>query len=89
MSSRRATRIRVFESRPKAIGFETALDVARAYVQSGAPDRAWEIIRERLPQSAGAFPSQVAPIILLVDDELRRVMTRERCALVLATPRGP
>ena len=34
-------------------------------------------------------PAQVAPAQLLTDPWLRLVMTAERCAQVLATPRGP
>jgi hypothetical protein len=33
--------------------------------------------------------AQVAPVILLIDENLFTMMTPERCRLVLSTPRGP
>lgn len=80
--------IRIYEERPSAIYFHDALDVSRAYVKTGNQRAAWEVIQARLPQSVGGVPEQVAPIILLVDELLRPLMTRDRCDLVLSTPRG-
>lgn len=80
--------IRIYEELPSAFYFNDALDVSRAYMKAGNADAAWEVLRERLHQSVGGLPEQVAPIILLIDEALRPLMTRERCNLVLSTPRG-
>jgi hypothetical protein len=80
--------IRIFEEFPTAIYLRDALDVARAYMRRENANAAWEVLRDRIPQSAGSPPEHVAPVILLVDDVLRQLMTRERCDLVLSTPRG-
>jgi hypothetical protein len=80
--------LRIYEKTPDAIYFNDALDVSRAYVRRGDAEAAWAVLRGRLHQSVGGLPEQVAPIILLIDDTLRPLMTRERCELVLSTPRG-
>jgi hypothetical protein len=80
--------IRIYEEIPTAIYFNDALDVSRAYMKPGNPTAAWSILSERMHQSVGGLPEQAAPIILLIDDSLRPLMTRERCAFILSTPRG-
>jgi hypothetical protein len=80
--------IRLYEQLPEAFFFYDALDVSRAYMRRHDEVRAWEVLRARMYQSVGGFPAQVAPIILLIDDDLRPLMTRERCEFVLSTPRG-
>src|SRR5262249_1557022 len=80
--------IRVYEELPTAFYFNDALEVSRAYMRSGDDIRAWEVLHDRIYQSVGGLPEQVAPIILLIDDDLRPLMTRERCEFVLSTPRG-
>jgi hypothetical protein len=80
--------IRIYEELPTAFHFNFALDVSRAYMRMGDAEAAWAVLRDRMHQSAGGLPEQVAPIILLIDDTLRPLMTRERRAFVLSTPRG-
>ncbi len=81
--------IAIYERLPSAIHFNDALDVCRSYMRRGDRLAAWAVLRDRIHQSAGDLPQHVAPIILLVDDLLRPLMTRERCDLILSTPRGP
>ncbi len=81
--------IRVFEGSPDVFTFNYgALDVSRALIKRGDAECAWQVLRDRMHQSVGGLPEQVAPIILLVDDTLRALMTRERREFVLSTPRG-
>jgi hypothetical protein len=81
--------IRLFRKHGSLINFDQALDVARAYVRHGNLRLAWKVIWERIHQWWGMFTGQVAPIILLIDDRLRALMTPERCELILSTPRNP
>jgi hypothetical protein len=68
--------------------FEQACWVARALVRRGEKERAWAILESRL---CGWYPvdaAQVLPIVLLFDPWLAPLMTPERRALVLKTPRA-
>jgi hypothetical protein len=80
--------LRIYEKSPDVFGFKDALDVSRAYMTRRDAEAAWGVLRSRIHQSVWGLPEQVAPIILLVDETLRPLMTRERCELVLSTPRG-
>ena len=70
------------------LGFDQAVDVARAHARRGAAAAAWAVIAQRLGQWYPVDVAQVAPVILLVDRWLGQIMTPARCAQVLATPRG-
>lgn len=70
------------------LGFDQAVDAARAHARRGDPDAAWAVIAQRLGQWYPVDVAQVAPVILLVDRWLGPIMTPARCAQVLATPRG-
>jgi hypothetical protein len=80
--------IRIYEELPAAFGFNDAVDVSRAYMRRGNEILAWNALHDRMDQCVGGLPEQVAPIILLIDDTLRPLMTRERCEFVLSTRRG-
>ncbi|MBL8619997.1 MAG: hypothetical protein JNK64_01810 [Myxococcales bacterium] len=71
-----------------ALGFDQAVDVARAHARRGDGEAAWAVIAPRLGQWHPLDVAQVAPVILLVDRWLGPIMTPARCAHVLATPRG-
>jgi hypothetical protein len=71
------------------LGFDRAVSAARAFARQGDEARAWKAVLERLDTWAPVAPVQIAPIVLLVDARLSHLMTPERCAQVLATPRGP
>src|SRR5262249_51853748 len=71
------------------LDFDHAVSAARAFVRQGDDARAWKAVLERLSVWAPVAPVQIAPIVLLVDARLSHLMTPERCAQVLATPRGP
>jgi hypothetical protein len=77
-----------FEQTGADLGFEHAIDAARALVRSGNGLGAWKAIEQRLPAWRPVDSVQIAPIVLLLDPRLSRLMTLERCAEVLATPRG-
>lgn len=80
--------LRVFEETSLTLRYDDLLEVCRAYMRRKNPQAAWDLLRDRISSSVNGLPEHVAPIILLVDDELRPLMTPERCELVLATPRG-
>lgn len=68
--------------------FESALVVARWHAFRGRAEAAWQVIAANV---TGWFPvdaAQVAPVVLLVDPLLSPLLTPERCAWVLQTPRG-
>ncbi|MCC6623831.1 MAG: hypothetical protein IT385_21410 [Deltaproteobacteria bacterium] len=66
--------------------FDGALEVARAHVRRGAPEPAWEAIASQVWYPVEK--TQVAPVVLVTDFRLWPLMTPERCAAVLARPRG-
>lgn len=69
--------------------FEQALVVARWLAFRERRDEAWRVIEPMVPRWWPVLSAQLAPVELLYDPLLSTVMTAERCALVLATPRGP
>lgn len=69
--------------------FETHVFVASALARVGRGDEAWKVIEKALPEWVPVDMAQVAPVLLLSDEGVRPLMTSERCAWVLATPRGP
>ncbi|RLB61871.1 MAG: hypothetical protein DRI90_10365 [Deltaproteobacteria bacterium] len=77
-----------FFQAPEVMGFEQAVETAQVLVERGQDERAWEIIEARLGLWWPVDDAQVAPVVLLIDPRLRALMTPERCAMVLATPRG-
>ena len=69
--------------------WQAAEYVAPIYVRQGNESAAWAAITSSLTHWWPLGLSQVAPLVLLTDEHLETIMTPERCALVLATPRGP
>ncbi|MBS2015486.1 MAG: hypothetical protein JST00_21540 [Deltaproteobacteria bacterium] len=68
--------------------FDQAADVARALVRRGEPAHAWEVLESRLSRWYPVDAAQVLPVVLLTDPWLAPLMTKERAARVLATPRA-
>jgi hypothetical protein len=68
--------------------FDQAVEVARVLARRGESPRAWAVIEERLARWFPVDPAQVAPVALLLDPWISPLLTPERCARVLATPRG-
>lgn len=77
-----------FEADPEPIGFDGALYVARHLASQKRSDKAWEIIHSKLCEWAPVDPAQVAPVILLTDPVLERMMTKVRCEKVLYRSNG-
>jgi hypothetical protein len=71
------------------MAWQAAEFVAGVYVRRGNPETAWSAILSNLSKWLPVDNSQVTPLILLTDEHLSTLMTRERCELVLSTPRGP
>jgi hypothetical protein len=69
--------------------FDAAVHVAKVLVRRGKPDDAWQAVQAKLAAWIPVDKAQVAPAVLIVDDDLRKIMSPERCKAVLATPRGP
>ncbi|MBL8957947.1 MAG: hypothetical protein JNK82_44640 [Myxococcaceae bacterium] len=69
--------------------FDHVLAVARVHARRKSLDAAWAVLEAQLRRWWPMDTSQVAPVELLVDPLLAPLMTPERCAKVLATPRGP
>jgi len=62
--------------------------VSRIHVKRGDLDAAWAVLEANLGKWWPVDHAQVAPVVLLIDEHLCKVMTPDRCKLVLATPRG-
>ncbi|MBW2454742.1 MAG: hypothetical protein JRI68_09530 [Deltaproteobacteria bacterium] len=79
--------LRFFEA-PEIMDFEQAIETARVLADRGDRQRAWEIVEPRIPLWCPVDDAQVAPVVLLTDRGLRPLVTPERAAAVLATPRA-
>jgi hypothetical protein len=84
-----AEAILLYEGGQLPTRFEFAVLVAKAYVQRELLDRAWNILWEHAKLWWPVDRAQVAPVVLLVDSDLARVMNRERGEMILHLPRGP
>ncbi|MEK8170604.1 SMI1/KNR4 family protein [Streptomyces sp. M19] len=60
---------------PEPAAFQEALDVARSLILGGATDDAWDVVEAALPQWRSDAPYRIAPVVLLADPVLRRMMT--------------
>jgi hypothetical protein len=70
------------------LGWTGAVAAARAFAKRGDQLAAWGAIKDRLPKWEPVDSVQIAPVVLLVDARLSRLMSADRCAEVLATPRA-
>jgi hypothetical protein len=84
-----AEALRLYTEHHALLSFDNAVYVARVWTRRGEPARAWEILSSKLSQWWPMDAAQVAPVVLLTDEHLRTLMSRERRELVLASPRGP
>lgn len=84
-----AVRIYSQEGHGPGFDFDAAVHVARVLARRGSTEEAWKVLEGKLPLWGPVDKAQVAPVVLVVDEGLRKVMSVERCKAVLATPRGP
>ena len=71
------------------ITFDTTAFVAMSLARAGRAKDAWKAIEKAVNVWWPVDVLQVAPAALLTDEDLRPLMTAERCAQVLRSPRGP
>ena len=69
--------------------WQAAEYVGSVYVRRGNPEAAWAAIEANLKHWWPVDHAQVAPLGVLTNGYLEKLMTPERCRLVLSTPRGP
>lgn len=69
--------------------FDTTAFVATALARAGRAKDAWKAVEKAVAVWWPVDVLQVAPVALLTDPDVRPLMTPERCAQVLRTPRGP
>ncbi len=81
--------LRLWDEIGSGLTFDQALTVARWHAFRGRNEQAWAVIADALPRWWPMDSSQVAPLALLFDPLLSPLLTKERRAQVLATPRGP
>lgn len=81
--------IRLYEAERMPAEFEGAVFVAKAYVRQGQAERAWEVLWRHMHRWWPVDRAQVAPVVLLIDRDLRALMNPVRCKKVLSLPRGP
>jgi hypothetical protein len=77
-----------YSAHPHDMCFNDAVYVGRYLAAHCKSDEAWKLIHPKLPDWIADDPVQVAPVVLIVDRDLRPMMTPERCAEVLRTPRS-
>lgn len=63
------------------------LALASWQARSGSPESAWALVSEHLPRWLAVDPFTVAPVDLLIDDDLFALVTPRRAIDVLDTPR--
>lgn len=82
--------LRIYEAHGSTflMRWQAAEYMAGLYVRRGNPDKAWAAIENNLSDWGPVDHAQVAPVVLLIDQYLRTLMTPERCQLVLSTTRG-
>lgn len=71
-----------------APAFAAAVEGARELARAGRDAEAWDVILRALPSWQPLSPLHLAPMGLLWDRDLGRVMTRQRRERLLATARG-
>jgi hypothetical protein len=81
--------VRLFDENEPHMEIDHAIDAGRVLARRGELDRAWRMIAPRLPGWWPVDAAQVAPVVLVTDDALRKLATKERWEQVLATRRGP
>ena len=78
--------IDIANEHPESLTFETAIYAATGLVASGDEDRAWSILESKFPEWRPVDWVQVAPVAMLTEIGIRKLMTPERCLEVLSTP---
>ena len=77
------------KARTRSATFDTIAFVATSLARANREKDAWKVIQKAVNVWWPVDILQVAPVALLTDPDLRGLMTPERCAQVLKTPRGP
>ncbi len=80
--------LRIIGEHPDESCFEDALKLAGPLMQRGEGDKAFDLLLEHLDRWSPVFVCRVAPAELLLDPDLRPLMTEDRCERILATPRA-
>lgn len=68
--------------------FDSVVFIASGLARCGREEEAWQAIRSKLHLWWPVEETQVVPVVLLIDEALRVLMTPERCEEVLRTPKG-
>jgi hypothetical protein len=68
--------------------FNSFAFVASSLVRAGRTNDAWSVVERGLACWEPVDVAQVAPLVVLIDEGLRQLMTLERCDWLLRTPRG-
>jgi len=69
--------------------FDPIAFTASGLARAGRPKEAWQLVESWVRLWWPVDVAQMCPVVLLIDEGLRPLMTAERCAWVLSTPRGP
>lgn len=65
------------------------LMIAKAYINRGNPDTAWEVLSKHLDYWLPMDGCQMLPVALIADYQLRTLMTPERCEFLLNADKTP
>lgn len=80
--------VRLVTESPGHAGFDHVIEAARTIASRGDGGAAWALLQPQLPGFYPVDVAQVAPVVLLTDPDLRSLITPERAAVVLSTPRA-
>jgi hypothetical protein len=73
---------------PEPPEFTAALDRARELVRRGDTEAAWAVVAEAVPRWHSDDPLRIAPLALLTDPVLGQLITPQRAAWIVTTPKG-
>lgn len=68
--------------------FAAALEQARQFARRGDAEAAWSVVAAAVPQWHSDDPLRIAPLTLLTDPVLGPLVTPQRAAWIVTTPRG-
>lgn len=68
--------------------FEFLISVIKHLIKNNEKEKAWQIIENKISCWIPCDITQIAPVVLLTDEELKTILSAERSLQILKTPRG-
>lgn len=80
--------INIYTESKRLLSFNNAVYVAKALLIRNKPESAWEIVEEKISHWWPVDAVQVAPLVLVTDEHIKEIMTKDRCERVIKSARG-